>query len=104
MTTSVQHVQDNDDEQIAKCEARIAQYTGKIAALAGNPDAGPARDVMAKVLGSERNLKASLEEKRAEFARASRSRRSDTPVTWRWVVFMVVVFAASFLFAHARHH
>ena len=93
------------DAQIAKCEEHIARYTGKIAALANNPDAGPARDTLAKVLESERNLKAALEEKRdAAVARPSGLRRFERPVTWRWVAFMGVVFAASFLFAHARHH
>ncbi len=103
-TPTVKSAQAIFDEQIEKCEARIAQYTGKIAALANNPDAGPAREMMAKVLESERNFKASLEDKRATSAKARRARSFGTPVTWRWLVFMGVVFAASLLFSHARHH
>ncbi len=103
MTTSTS-VQDTYDEQISKCEARIARYTGKIAALAGNPDGGPARDVMSKVLESERNLKVSLEEQRAELAKKAHSRRFQRVVTWRWVVFVAFAFAASLFYAHTRRH
>lgn len=102
MTRAVPHVLDTYDQQIARCEASIAQYTGRIAALAGNPDAGPARDVMAKVLEAERELKASLEQKRAELA--SRSRRFGRPVAWQWVAFIAVMIAASVFYAHTRHH
>ena len=104
MANSVQHVLDTYDEQIATCEARIAQYTGKIAALAGNPDGGTAREVMAKVLESERNLRVSLEEQRAELAKKAHSRRFQRVVTWRWVVFVALAFAASLFYAHTRHH
>lgn len=101
MTTSVQ---DTYDEQIAKCEARIAQYTGKIAALAGNPDAGPAREMMAKVLESERNFKVSLEAQRDAARQPRKDRFRSPPVTWPMVLVMIVAFIVGYFFLPHRPH
>ena len=103
-TPHVKSAQAIFDEQIAQCEARIAQYTGKIAALAGNPDAGPAREMMAKVLESERNFRVSLETQR-DAARQPRKGRFRSPaVTWPLALLAVAVLAAMILLhLHVPH-
>lgn len=95
-------VQDTMDEQIALCEQRIAQYAGKIAALAGHPDAGPAREMMAKVLESERNFRASLEAQRDAARQPRKARLRSPPVTWAIALLIVVVLAAMILL-HLHH-
>ena len=91
------------DEQIAQCEARIAQYTGKIAALADNPDAGPACDMMSKVLESERNFKVSLEARRDASRQPRTDRFRSPPVTGALVLVMVIAFIVGFFFLPHPH-
>ncbi len=91
------------DAEIAKCDQRIAQHVERLATLAGHPDGGPAREMVAKLLESERNFRDSLQARR-DAPRPARQPFSADKVTWPLVLVMVVAFIAGYFFLPHRPH
>lgn len=93
------------DAEITRSEQRIARQVAHLARLDGHPDARPAREMLGKLLESERNFKAGLEARR-ETARTARSRNrfKGRALTWPMALLAVAVLAATLLLhLHGPH-
>lgn len=65
------------DDEIARSTQRIAELEGKIAAMAGQPEREAGRQILVRLLESEREWKAQLEQSHAQTPAERRARRDE---------------------------